>query len=293
MIIVIAEGPLVVEGIREENRLSWNAATEAHNSHRGDQAAFFRRGGNTLFPEERELLGDITGLSLAHLQCNAGQDTLSLARLGATVTGVDIGDAAIAAARQLAKETGIPATFVRSDLYAWLDETGRGSRRFDVAFCSYGAVCWLSDPDLWARGIAAILQPGGRFVVVDFHPIAAMFDEHWHHVHAYPTGGRLQTMAGVGDYVGASEGGLTPGGFVEGIRDFENPYRCHLYLWGLGEVVTALGGAGLAITTLREYPYSNGERQFADMRELPGRRMLPPEHVPPFPLMYGIAAKKS
>ena len=65
----------------EENRLAWNEATKAHNSHKGDQARFLREGGSTLFPEEVALLGDIDGKRLLHLQCNAGQDTLSLARL--------------------------------------------------------------------------------------------------------------------------------------------------------------------------------------------------------------------
>ena len=82
--------------IHETNRLAWNAATQAHNSHKGDQARYLREGGSTLFPEEVELLGGLAGKSLVHLQCNAGQDTLSLAKLGATVTGVDISDEAIA-----------------------------------------------------------------------------------------------------------------------------------------------------------------------------------------------------
>jgi len=119
-----------------------------------------------------------------------------------------------------------------------------------------------------------------------------MFDQHWNRVSPYPSHGRPLTLDGVGDYVGASGGGLTPAGFVEGVGDFSNPYPCHLYLWGLGELVTALSGAGLSIITLEEYPYSNGERQFAGMRELPGRRMVPPEGVPPIPLMYGISARK-
>ena len=96
---------------------------------------------------------------------------------------------------------------------------------------------------------------------------------------------------GVGDYVGESGGGLTPAGFVEGARGFENPHGCYLFRWGLGEVVTALAGAGLTITALEEYPYANGERHFAGMRELPGRRMVPPEEVPAVPLMYGIRAE--
>ncbi len=82
--------------LHEANRLSWNAATRAHNSHKLDQAGFLRRGGTTLFPEELALLGDVRGLRIAHLQCNAGQDSLSLAARGALVTGVDISDEAIA-----------------------------------------------------------------------------------------------------------------------------------------------------------------------------------------------------
>src|SRR5215471_19282234 len=103
--------------LHEENRLSWDAATVAHNSHKGDQAAFLRNGGSTLYPEEIEVLGDVRGLSVVHLQCNAGQDTLSIAQLGAVMTGVDISDTAIDFARQLSQDSGIPATFVRSDVY--------------------------------------------------------------------------------------------------------------------------------------------------------------------------------
>ncbi|MDQ3793582.1 MAG: class I SAM-dependent methyltransferase, partial [Actinomycetota bacterium] len=97
--------------LREQNRLSWNAVAGAHESHRGDLAGFLRSGGSTLFPEELELLGNLEGKTLAHLQCNSGGDSLSLAGRGATVTGVDISDEAIAFARQLAADTGIPATF--------------------------------------------------------------------------------------------------------------------------------------------------------------------------------------
>jgi 2-polyprenyl-3-methyl-5-hydroxy-6-metoxy-1,4-benzoquinol methylase len=104
----------------EQNRRSWNLATAAHNRHKGDQAAFFRAGGSTLFPEEVELLGELEGRDLVHLQCNAGQDTLSLARLGARVTGVDISDAAVEFARTLSHEAGIPADFHRADVLDWI-----------------------------------------------------------------------------------------------------------------------------------------------------------------------------
>jgi 2-polyprenyl-3-methyl-5-hydroxy-6-metoxy-1,4-benzoquinol methylase len=106
--------------LREQNRFSWNGVVGAHDSHRGDLAGFLRAGGNTLFPEELELLGDLEGKALAHLQCNSGGDSLSLAVRGATVTGVDISDAAISSARRLSKQTGIPAGFERADVYDWL-----------------------------------------------------------------------------------------------------------------------------------------------------------------------------
>jgi SAM-dependent methyltransferase len=279
--------------LREQNRVSWNAVVSAHDSHRGDLSRFFSEGGSTLFQEELDLLGELEGRSLVHLQCNSGGDSISLARLGATVTGVDASDEAVSSARDLAERTGIRATFERADVYDWLEEASREGRRFDVAFASYGVICWLPDLGSWAGGIADILNPGGRLVLVDFHPAADIFDKDWNHVRDYPSGGEpLLLEEGVGDYVATSGGGLTPAGFVDGDRDFQNPESCYLFRWGLGELVTALTEAGLRITALEEYPYSNGERKFAAMRELRGKRMVPPEDVPTVPLMYGIRAEK-
>lgn len=280
------------ENLHEDNRIAWNAATQAHNSHKADQAAFFRAGGTTLFPEELALLGDVAGQSLAHLQCNAGQDSLSLARLGATVTGVDISDEAIAFARQLSADAGIPAAFVRSDVYDWLAEAAGQPARYDIAFSSYGCLPWLSDLGAWARGIAAILKPGGRFDLVEFHPFAHVFDRDWSHAFPYFTGGAPETCEhGIGDYVALSDAALAPSGYLDGVQDFVNPHRGHEVLWGIGEVTTALLDAGLVITALREYPYANGAKLFNRMRELPGKRMVPPEDVPNLPLMYGLAAR--
>lgn len=145
--------------LHEQNRLSWNEATRAHNSHKGDQAKFFREGGSKLYPEERDLLGDLRGTRVVHLQCNSGQDSLSIARLGAHVTGVDISDEAIAFATRLSAESGIPATFVRSDVYDWFAAVAAGQDRWDVAFSSYGAICWLSDLDAWRAASQACSCP--------------------------------------------------------------------------------------------------------------------------------------
>jgi len=282
------------DAARDQNRRSWNAVVGAHDSHRGDLAGFLEAGGSTLFPEERRLLGDLSGRSVAHLQCNSGGDTLGLAALGADVTGVDLSDRAVLSARRLSEESGIAARFVRADVYDWLAETAEAGRRFDVAFASYGVVCWLPDLALWASGIQGVLAPGGRFVLLDFHPAADVFDEAWNVARDYPSGGEpLPLEEGVGDYVAASGGGLAPAGFAQGVGAFENPEPCYLFRWGLGEVVTALAEAGLDITALEEYPYSNGERHFGRMRELPGRRMVPPADVPAVPLMYGIRAERN
>lgn len=278
----------------EANRLSWNAATVAHNSHKGDQAAFFRAGGDTLFPDELALLGDVTGRTLLHLQCNAGQDTLSLARRGAVATGVDISDEAVAFARRLSEDSGIPATFERADVFDFLRDAAAEGRRWDVAFATYGALCWLSDLDTWARGVAGVLAPGGRFVGMEFHPAAMMFDEEMRLRFPYSSHGRAMEWAdGVGDYVARSGDGLLHGAeYQEGVVDFRNPHRSMEFAWGLADVVSALLGAGLRLDALREYPYANGCAIYSEMKTLPGRRFTVVDGVPEVPLMYGVVASK-
>jgi SAM-dependent methyltransferase len=279
--------------LHEENRRSWNAATEAHNSHKRDQARFLREGGSTLFPEEIDLLGDLHGKTLVHLQCNAGQDTLSLAKLGAVVTGVDISDTAIEFARRLAADSGIPATFVRADVYDWLRDAITAGAQYDIVFCSYGAICWLSDIKSWANGIAQILKPGGRFVTVEFHPFAMVFHEDWSLTYPYfREGWPMSWDEGIGDYVAESDGALAPSGYETGVVEFVNPYPVHEFQWGIAEVVGALLKAGLTLTDLREYPFANGAKLMQEMQELPGRRMVPPEHIPNLPLMYGLVAQR-
>ncbi len=277
--------------MHEENRQSWNAATDAHNSHKIDQAGFFRSGGSTLYPEEIELLGDLTGKSLVHLQCNSGQDTLSLARLGATVTGVDISDTAIDFAQKLSTDSSIPATFIRSDVYDWFEQASRRGEQYDIAFSSYGAIIWLSDIATWAKGVASILKPGGKVVVLDFHPVAMTFDWDWTPKFSYFRAAEGEHFAnGVGDYVAIAGEASTPSGYVEGIQNFVNPHPGHEFNWSTSEIITALIQAGLAIRVFKEYPYFNGAKLFGEMRQGEANRFYPPETMPSLPLMYGIVA---
>ncbi|MCC6382572.1 MAG: methyltransferase domain-containing protein [Dehalococcoidia bacterium] len=280
------------QALHEQNRRSWNQATKAHNSHKGDQARFFREGGNKLYREERELLGDVAGKRVLHLQCNSGQDSLSLAQLGAVVTGVDISDEAIAFTRKLSADSGVPARFDRADAYDWLEEAARGPERWDVVFCSYGAVCWLSDLTTWAQGLAAVLRPAGRFVMVEFHPLLGMLDEGWLLRWPYFGGGAIPWSEGVGDYVAQSGEGLALTTYETGVVGFRNPEPVYEFAWGTADVIGALLGAGLVIEAFREYPFANGWKGLADMRMDEGRRAWPPEGVPTLPLMYAVAARK-
>ena len=278
------------KAIHEVNRRSWNEGTKAHNSHKGDQAAFFRAGGNTLFPEERSLLGNIAGEALLHLQCNCGQDSLSIARhLGATVTGVDISDEAIRVARQLSRDSGIQASFHRADIYDFFTEA---SAVYDTVFSSYGALCWLSDLGAWGRGIAGCLKPGGRFVLLDFHPAFAMLDEEWRLRHDYMGGVRHEFESGVGDYVALTGAAAEIESLLPGIRDFKNPHPGVEFQWGVAEVATALIDAGLQLSHLAEYNYCNGFKPMSDMVDLGGRRYAMPAHLPQsFPLMFSLVAE--
>ncbi|MBA4013276.1 MAG: SAM-dependent methyltransferase [Phenylobacterium sp.] len=279
--------------LHEANRLSWNEATRAHNSHKGDQAAYFRAGGSTLYPEELDMLGDIAGRSLLHLQCNSGQDSVSLARLGAQVTGVDISDEAINFAQRLSAESGLPANFERSDLLDWFDAAQADGRRFERVFTSYGTICWLSDLKAWARGVAGVLAPGGRFAMVEFHPFAMVFDPRWAPRHDYFVDGAIPEPDGVGDYVADSRETLALDAYHRGVENFRNPNPAFEFYWGIGQVVSALVEAGLTIERLEEYPYANGWAGFAGMRDLGGGRLAPPDHMPRIPLMYGLSATRS
>ena len=280
--------------IHEANRRSWNAATVAHNSHKRDQAGFLRDGGTTLFPAEIDLLGDVAGKRLVHLQCNAGQDTLSLARLGANATGVDISDAAIDYAIKLSAEAAIPARFHRADVYDWLDTAHAAGERYDIVFASYGSICWLSDLPRWATGIRNVLAAGGRLVVIDFHPVALMFDEHFRLSFPYFGEGTPQKWdEGITDYVGRSGKALAPSGFEDGVQDFVNPHASYEFQWHLAAILQSILLAGLQLRRFCEYPFVNAAKLYDDMREEEGRRMYPPTNMPSVPLMFGLIAERS
>lgn len=120
-------------------------------------------------------LGDVAGLDVAHLQCHIGTDTLSLARLGATVTGLDFSEPALVVARDLAATAGPAVEYVRSDVHDAVAALGPG--RFDLVYTGIGALCWLPDVRSWADVVAGLLRPGGGLFIREGHPVLWAMDD--------------------------------------------------------------------------------------------------------------------
>src|SRR5690606_19279998 len=129
-------------------------------------------GKNTLPEIDIELLGNIKGRSVLHLQCHFGQDSLSMARMGAKVTGIDLSDKAIEEAQKINAVLNLNAKFICCNVYDTLDHI---NNQFDIVYTSYGVIGWLPDLDKWATIISKSLKPGGKLIFVEFHPVVWMF----------------------------------------------------------------------------------------------------------------------
>ncbi len=150
----------------------WNKSTDAHwDSDFYNVKGWLDGSFQSLREIELALLPkDLSGLKVLHLQCHFGQDTLSMARMGAEVTGVDLSDRAIAKANELAKLAQLEGRFINCDVYS-LPEHLDEAATFDIVFTSYGTIGWLPDLDKWARIVQHYLKPGGAFIFAEFHPV--------------------------------------------------------------------------------------------------------------------------
>ena len=158
------------------NKQTWNNKVDVHIASEFYNMEAFLNGKSTLNNIELELLGNIKGKKILHLQCHFGQDTISLSRLGAEVTGVDLSDKAIESAKQIAKQTKSNTTFICCDIY---DLPNYLDKQFDIVFASYGTIGWLPDLDKWAKVVSHFLKPDGKFVMADFHPVVWMFNDNF------------------------------------------------------------------------------------------------------------------
>jgi SAM-dependent methyltransferase len=222
----------------------WNEWTEIHETSAFYDLEGFKAGRSSLHSIERDELGEVAGKRLLHLQCHFGLDTLSWARLGATVTGVDFSGRAIELARSLATELALPATFVQSTV----DELESNlNDAFDIVFTSYGAIEWLADLQRWAHTIQHFLAPGGTFYMVELHPLARTLDD----LDTHPE------LRVVGPYFPARRPQRLRihGSYAEPDAHVDNDVA---YGWthSFAEILNALIGAGLRLEYLHEFPCS-------------------------------------
>jgi SAM-dependent methyltransferase len=264
----------------DTNRRRWDELVPIHLGSRHYDVEGFRVGKTNLCKVELDELGpEVAGKTLLHLQCHFGLDTLSWARMGATVTGVDFSQPAIDAAAALAAECGIEARFLVADVYSLpelLDE------RFDIVYSSYGALCWLPDVTRWAAAVSHFVKPGGIFYMVEFHPFPAVFD----------ASAGLNGLSIRYPY-------FTP---VEPIRtEDDGSYAAPdarltnrvTYSWshGVGEVVSALISAGLRLEYLHEFPFTV-EPFYEILDEVAPQEFRLREHDGSMPFLYSIRARR-
>jgi SAM-dependent methyltransferase len=230
---------------REVNRANWDERVPIHVSGEFYDVASFKGGQERLQPFEIDEVGDVRGKKLLHLQCHFGIDTLSWARRGARVTGLDFSAPAVEAARGLAKEMGLEATFVHSDVYDAVGATG--GRTFDIVYTGRGAIIWLPDIGRWAEVVMDLLKPGGFLYLTEFHPFTDVFgDEDLSVEHDYFQDENPRVWEESGTYA-----------------DFDAETSNNVtYEWNhtRGDVVSAVSTAGLNVELLHEYDYTTFPR---------------------------------
>lgn len=259
---------------KEINKTLWNDAVATHLSSDFYDMEGFLAGNSSLNPIELELFGEVKGKKILHLQCHFGQDTLSLARMGASVTGIDLSDKAIDAANQLAEQLEVDARFICTDVYSTPDEL---NEQFDIVFTSYGTIGWLPDLDAWAAVIRRVLKPGGRLVFVEFHPVVWMFDYDFQKVgYNYFNAGPVEE--------------ISDGTYADREADISN----NSISWNhsLGEVMTALLGQGLRLDSFQEYDYSP-YNCFRHTVEVEPKKFRIKHLDNKIPMLYALSATKA
>ena len=254
----------------EMNRECWNRRTDIHVASAFYDMEGFKSGRSSLNAFECALLGEVAGQSILHLQCHFGQDTLSLARMGAAPTGVDFSESAIQVARETAGELGLSAEFVLSNVL----ELDLG-RTYDKVFASYGVLGWIPDVNEWMQVAARHLALGGELILVEFHPLIWLFDQ------KVPV-----------NYFHSSEPDIETqhGSYTDGGVDVEIT-SC---FWDhtLSDVLTAARKAGLEVTLFEEYdhsPYPLGGM----VERSPGEYVLGDRMGQRLPHVYALVARKS
>ena len=257
----------------EINRKSCNNKTEAHLNSEFYNLADFLKGSSSLNSIELDLLGDIEGKTILHLQCHFGQDTIALSRLGAKVTGIDLSNKAIESAKKIAIDTKSHAKFICCNLYdlpKYLDE------QFDIVFTSYGTIGWLPDLNKWGNIVSKFLKPNGQFVFVEFHPVVWMFNDDFEEIkyNYFNSGAIVETENGT---------------YAD--KDAQISQECITWNHSISEVLNSLIKSGLEINSLDEFDYSP-YNCFSKTIEIEPKKYRIEHLENKIPMVYSISAKK-
>jgi SAM-dependent methyltransferase len=265
-------------GWRALNRANWDDRVPIHLASRLYDLEGFRRTRDSLRRFEPGEVGDVRGRDLVHLQCHIGLDTLSWAGRGARVSGLDFSVPAIEAARGLAAELGIRASFVTSDVYD--AAAAFGGRRFDIVYTGIGALCWLPDIAGWARVVAELLRLGGFLYLVEGHPFAQVLDDQ--------DGGSVVSR----DYFDDTpQLEACPYTYTDGCAELAHPEQVE-FPHTMGEILTALARAGLRLEFVLEHDFELFARFESLHRQPDGTWRFPPGR-PRLPMLYSLRASRA
>jgi 2-polyprenyl-3-methyl-5-hydroxy-6-metoxy-1,4-benzoquinol methylase len=272
-----------VTDYRDVNLANWNDRAAAHAaspdyavSRYADDPAYLSH----VVRFDRPLLGSIEGQRGIHLQCHIGTDTVSLARLGATMTGLDFSDKSLDEARRIAAAAGADITYLQSDVYEARSVAGDG---YDFVYTGVGALCWLPDVARWARVVASLLRPGGRLFIREGHPVLwSLNEDHKDRLSIeYPYFETPEAM--IFDYDGS---------YVQTEKPFTHN-TTHSWNHGLAEIVTAVMSAGLTLTGLVEHRSVPWEALPGQMNKGDDDEWRLTDHPERLPLTYTLQAVRS
>jgi ubiquinone/menaquinone biosynthesis C-methylase UbiE len=262
----------------ESNQKLWDQWTLAHLTSPFYDVAKFKAGHDRLSQIDLEEMPDVKGKSLLHLQCHFGMDTLSWARRGAEVVGVDFSPKAVESAIQLATELNIPSRFVQSDVLT-LPDVLEG--QFDIVYTSYGAIFWLSNLTTWGKVIHHFLRPGGTFFMIEYHPFLHIFENR-------SDGDGVEIIYSYSSPIDQPlEFAVTGGSYAVENDAITHPVE---YGWNhsFGDIITSLTSTGLHLEYVHEFDYINFQ-MFQNMEEFePHRYRL--KGVPSLPYMFSLKA---
>lgn len=257
----------------EANKNWWNERAPKHYTSRYYNTKAFLSGQNRIFDYEKQELGDIKGKKILHLQCHIGVETLSLARFGANVTGIDFSSTALQCAKDLARKAEIRARFIEADIYDVPKILN--SEKFDIVYVDFGSIHWLHDINKWAQVIADVLKPGGFLYMNEFHPVSMMLSGD------SPTFIRDYFYNKCKQWEGA-------GSYADGCDDSKNNIE---YGWehSFGDIISALTNVGLRIAFIHERA-GHIEKQFSYLEKHTDGFWYPREGIPSVPATFSLKA---